>query len=359
MQVIDGYTAAANEHAKKVLEPFRLESAPPAKRQYKTPYPRQAKKVKEQKWKSTFDMPIQIKPIDDREAWFRHTHWKVKRDKVMIALRAAHATEKQLDAFVNCGADCVVEIEATTQQYRIRGQYCHNRHCEPCQKAKANLLAANLKEKLAEAKSFQYRFITLTLKHNDAPLREQIDRLNASFKKLRQTKFWKQSQTGGAAILEVKWKPGTRHWHPHLHIIAEGSFIRKQDLSDHWLKITGDSSIVDIRTLDSGKDAAHYVAKYVSKGTNDDVWDDTDASIEWIISLHNVRTAATFGRWRGFKLLAKSEQTGDWRPLGSLTKIVQLAFEGNEYYIRLVQQLEAEKQYNPHKPRLPKNKPPL
>jgi hypothetical protein len=48
--------------------------------------------------------------------------------------------------------------------------------------------------------------------------------------------------------------------------------MRKEDLSAAWHKATGDSMIVDIRAIASGKDVVHYVCKYITKGTSPQVW---------------------------------------------------------------------------------------
>jgi len=331
------------------------EPPPPPKKDAPRPERRRAEKKSDKSWK----VPYIVQPATEEETWFRHTHWAAKRRLVFAALKSAGTGTAALESFHNCGADCVVEIDPATKQYRLRATYCHNRHCEPCQRAKANLLAANLREKLNDGAEHQYRFITLTLKHNDEPLADQIHRLYDSFKKLRNSKFWKASQIGGAVVLEVKWKPETRHWHPHLHIIAEGDFMRKQDLSKHWGMITGDSFIVDIRSLNSGKDAAHYVAKYVSKGTNNEVWHDADAAQEWITAMKGVRTAATYGTWRGFKLLQHTKDKKTWKPIGLLRIIVQEARKGEPYYINLLDTLRESKQYDPHKKRKVKTDTPL
>ena len=133
-------------------------------------------------------------------------------------------------------------------------------------------MPANLKTKVGESPGNQFRFITLTLRHTDTPLADKLDRLTACFKKLRNSKCWKETQTGGAVMIEVKYDRDTGEWHPHLHIVAEGFFLHHQDLSAAWHAITTDSFRVDIRAIKTTKDAAFYVAKYVSKGSNDDVY---------------------------------------------------------------------------------------
>lgn len=293
-------------------------------------------------------------PATPEETWFRHHHWRDKRLKVYRALSSIGSSQKQLDNFDNCGAECVVEFHKEENRYRLRGSYCHSRHCEPCMKAKSNLLAANLRERLKDAATHQYRFLTLTLRHSQAPLCDQIKHLYTSFKKLRNSKLWKRSQRGGAAMLEVKWNPKTRKWHPHLHVVAEGNYIGKADLSEAWNKATGGSFIVDIRRLDKTKDVAFYVAKYVTKGTNSEVWEDSEAAAEWVTATKGVRTCATYGSWRGYKLLAKPPAKPGWSAVGLLRHVVQAAYRAEHWALHMLNALEDSFQYNPGKPRTPK-----
>jgi hypothetical protein len=343
--------------------PFQLSNPPPKppkpapfKRPPKEPEPTRREKELEHfmyNWTGGRDPSgrAYADPITPDEEWFRHHFWKEKRAKVLAALASAGTPTATLEAFTNCGAECIVEWNATEERYRIRGNYCHNRHCEPCMKAKASLLAANLRGKLEERPNELYRFVTLTLKHTDTPLLEQIKRLYASFTKLRSSKCWKQSQRGGAGMLEVKWDPATRQWHPHLHVVVQGGYLAKETLSAAWHHATGDSFIVDIRKLDARKDVAFYVAKYVTKGTNAEVWDDADAAAEWICATRGLRTCATFGTWRGFKLLAKPESKGAWLPVCRLGSLISRARAGDEAARETLEALRAEQQYNPHKAR--------
>lgn len=285
------------------------------------------------------------------ETRYRHQHWHDKRTLVQQALTAAAATPRQLEAFENCGSQCIVEYCKETQRYRTRANHCKNRHCAPCAAAKAAILAANLRDKLEGTVAGQYRFVTLTLKHTATPLADQIKRLYDCFRKLRACATWHNTQKGGAAILEIKWDPKTRQWHPHLHIVSEGRYIAQKLLAEEWHRITGDSFIVDIRPLHSGKDAAHYVSKYVSKGTNDAVWSDIDAATEWITATKGVRSAATYGTWRGFKLLARRADKNAWIPMGTLQTICNEARRGSIRCQQILKCLTEDNQYNPHRKR--------
>lgn len=285
------------------------------------------------------------------ETRFRHQHWEAKRALVFAALKAVDATPRQLEAFENCGSQCVIEYCKDTQTYRTRANHCKCRHCAPCAAAKAGILAANLRDKLEGNAVGQYRFVTLTLRHNDTPLTNQIARLYSCFRKLRKCAMWHKTQKGGCAILEVKWDPKTKQWHPHLHIVTEGRYMSQRELAEEWRAITGDSFVVDIRPLSSGKDAAHYVAKYVSKGTVDQVWTDPDAAQEWILATKGVRSASTYGTWRGFKLLARRPDKKEWVHIGLLTTIYADARAGSVRCKQILKCLTEDCQYNPHRRR--------
>jgi hypothetical protein len=335
---------------------FQLDPTPPPVKRKKPAAPTETAAAKaarrlQEKRNATLRVNYQSVPASREEEHFRHEHWKDKRRRVLQALKASGTGHHALDAFENCGADCIVEFDKEQQRYRMSANYCHCRHCEPCMKSKSQLLAANLQKAVTDSPNGQFRFITLTLKHTEQPLGEQLDRLNQCFKRLRNSKVWKETQHGGAAMLEVKYSQDTGEWHPHLHIVAEGIFLHHRDLSAAWLAITGDSFKVDIRVIKSARDAAFYVAKYVSKGTNDAVWYTDHIAVEWVTTMRGRRSCATYGTWRGLKLLEHPTDTGEWTKIGTLNEVVRRANEGEEWAIRLIDTLKRDCQYNPHRPR--------
>lgn len=245
---------------------------------------------------------------------------------MLQAMNGSGCSVQQIDAFQNCGAMARSEWSPSLQRRRLSAYYCHCRHCEPCARSKANKIAANLKKHLVNARANEFRLITLTLKHSADPLKEQIEKLYKSFRKLRSTKQWKKTQVGGAFILEVKWT-GTQ-WHPHLHLVSQGRFLDKFALSKLWHHATGDSFIVDLKVITRCEDAAHYVTKYITKSTSDSVWSDPDAAQEWILASKGLRTCNTFGSWRKFPLLSTADATRDWEIEDSLIRILDRAHAG-------------------------------
>ena len=166
-------------------------------------------------------------PATKDETEFRHSAWKDKREQVAAALAEAGTGANAMYNFLNCGAECIVCFDNEEKRYFLQGKYCHSRYCEPCMRAKANLLAANFREITEAAEKHTFRFLTLTLKHSDEPLTDQIAKLRKSFNALRKLPLWTNNCTGGCGILETKWMKDTGEFHPHLHVIMQGDPIKK------------------------------------------------------------------------------------------------------------------------------------
>jgi len=199
-------------------------------------------------------------------------------------------------------------------KYRISCDRCRDRFCVPCASERSRIVAANVHDHI---KDRTVRFITLTLRSSNAALDQCVSRLYDCFARLKRRKCWSCSQTGGAVFLEIKWSPDKQQWHPHLHIISEGKFLDVRELSMHWKCITGDSFIVDIRIVKQSKQAAQYVAKYASKGIGGAYMHDPAKLREAIKCLSGRRLLATFGDWRGLKLLEQKVED-DWECIGNL-----------------------------------------
>lgn len=176
---------------------------------------------------------------------------------------------------------------------------CRDRLCPLC----ARLRSRQVAERVAAAckQADDLRFITLTMRSSDEPLRVQLDRLYDCLRRFRRTDEWKQYVVGGVACVEVTWNAKRSQWHPHLHIIADGKFWPKPSLSRAWHAITGDSFIVDIKPVRSRKEAAAYVAKYASKPPQLGSWPD-DVVQDYAAAFHRRRMILTFGSMHGAKL---------------------------------------------------------
>ena len=151
--------------------------------------------------------------------------------------------------------------------------------CPLCAIRRGNKLLEKYLEKFLhltrENLSLQPVMLTYTVK-NGYDLRERTDHLFASLKRLRDRRRTVRAGNFGATewgkiaaavgSIEVTYGPKTG-WHPHCHIVALlDERIDYIQLSREWHEITGDSRIVDIRSL-RGEPASAFceVFKYALK----------------------------------------------------------------------------------------------
>lgn len=258
---------------------------------------------------------------------FRHNGWREDRQRVIQAFDRLMLHENRQLHFFACGSDAW--IERSVQQpniHRIRATYCRDRWCKPCSTERGRQIAAVLMHAIEPKRT---RLITLTLKHRDVGLRSQLDWLYKCFRRLRATRIWRRTQTGGAAILEVTYNADTQMWHPHLHILSVGTYIDQRALSIEWLRITGDSSIVDVRWVRNPTHAARYVTKYITKSVSSNVYRVDRALDEAILALKGRRMALTYGTWRGLQLRPKEPQ-GEWERVESFREYMVRLNRGEE-----------------------------
>jgi hypothetical protein len=355
--------ASASQKSKACSEPFKLESNPPprrkktqqersdeaaarSRRQYERQQARNERNAPKPK-PNPYRRPI----ATPDETEFRHKAWEEKRKAVYAALEASHVAINSLQAFSECGAECTIEYNREEGKYRLKASYCKSRWCEPCMRAKGNLMAQNLRDHVLGIGEEHIRFVTLTIRHTNLPLTQQIDNLLRWYKQLRATPIWKNSQHGGASTVEIKWNEKTQEWHPHLHILCEGVWMHQGELSDTWRDITGGSWEVKIEKLKKGKDMAWYLCKYVSKAVNDDVWQNPERAKEFVEALKGRRMCATFGCWRGVKLQAKPPQTGKWTRVATLNEVAAAFRRGETWAIKLLDKMWNEMRYDPSRQR--------
>jgi len=99
-------------------------------------------------------------------------------------------------------------------------------------------------------------FLTLTIKNIPdysfgkycvKDLREAFGKLRRRFKKI----------AGGFYVVQAT--NYGRGWHLHLHVLFDGSFILKDEISKIWRIVSGGSYIVDIKQVQSPKTAVRYL----------------------------------------------------------------------------------------------------
>jgi hypothetical protein len=183
------------------------------------------------------------------------------------------------------------------------------------------------------------RLLTLTLAASADPLREQLDRLKDCFRRLRRRKQWKRHVLGGIAVVEVTWSARSQAWHPHLHIVLDGSYWAQAAIANEWERVTGDSRICDIRRVPDRRALVRYVAKYVSKSQTPGSLPDR-RMVEWCHAIHGLRMAQTFGCLHGLQIDAdKSDQHGACEEIASVSLLADRADEGSTRALRLIRLL--------------------
>jgi Replication protein len=286
---------------------------------------------------------------------FRHSGWTKLRERVYRAMsyyaclsdRAAmddptpgsrkrntiFVSRNRVKAFERCGSDAwVLQSLDDPNRYKVTCNACRDRFCTPCSNERASHLRAKI---LGIIQGKQYRFVTFTLRTENEPLQAQLNRLYASFRKLRQRAFWKQRVEGGIAFCEVKWSERANRWHPHLHVLVHGRYIPQKELGQEWYQVTGDSWIVDVRAVKDDKKAADYVGKYATKGFHSSAVETDERLHEAMRCFFGRRFVIPFGDWKGFDPEDEPEKKG-WRIIESLHVLLSRVRNGDPNACRIL-----------------------
>lgn len=193
---------------------------------------------------------------------------------------------------------------------RVLANHCKQRWCPLCGAAKKTLIAHEISRWLPTTR--YPKMMTLTLKHTYEPLTDQINHLYSSFRKLRKTKLLTKNVPGGVWFFQITYNDKTETWHPHLHCLMSGNYVSLGKLSRLWLKITGDSKIVNIKLVDDFTSASHEVARYCARPSP--IKDLLKAQrIEIFTAMEGRRLCGTWGTARVLSLSRpESNEPGEW-----------------------------------------------
>jgi len=275
---------------------------------------------------------------------FRHSGWQSFRELTAKAL-ANFAPPARISRFWDCGSSAwVLKSSEGATRYRMASNRCRDRFCLPCHQENTRVVLCNLRQALA---GHCVRFLTLTLRSSDATLTECLDRAITSFRKLRSVPRIKQALKGGVYFFEVTRSKVTGQWHPHLHALFVGHYLPHELLKKHWLRITGDSFIVDVRGFKNSDAGIGYVAKYASKGVGCGLRPDDEGFAELAAAFHGRRLFSTFGCLRGIKLSAIPESDEHWEPVAPLWRILAEARAGSAQALEILRCLRRYNVPNP------------
>jgi len=275
-------------------------------------------------------------PACDVELAFRHGMWIADRDAVRAALVRANVPAARLERFDNCGAHCVVEYSPSAERYRVRASYCGDRFCLPCSTARAKKTMARM---LDWTQGCRVRFVTLTLKRSDQPLKSVLDRLLKAFKKLRRQEFWLRAVKAGTAVVEITRGAARDHWHVHLHVLTVGTWLPVDELRAGWEIASEGSTVVDVRLIRDHQVGVAYVAKYAGKGWDQSVLEDADALLESVVALRGRRLLVNFGEWYDRDDQLCKAQPTDWKFIGRIRFVYEDALAGKPWGIGVLRAL--------------------
>lgn len=202
-----------------------------------------------------------------------------------------------------------------TGEVRVGSNACHLRWCPVCSQSRRNYIAHSVAEWLGIAS--HPKFLTLTLKHTEAPLDFQVQQLYSFFRELRRRKEFKRCVTGGIWFFQIKKSKTDNLWHPHLHCIITGFYLQQRKLSQMWSQITYGSHIVDIRSIRDPQAAANDAARYAaSPGSLVDL--SHSDGCELVEAMNGRRICGTWGTGRVVSLRpAKQTDKDKWENIGS------------------------------------------
>lgn len=228
----------------------------------------------------------------DFQHWM-HRHHRITRMRVIDALERSRRSvdHKRHRKMLACGRHAHTVV-TTNGDAAIAHRPCRLRACPTCSVHHARRISDRITNAIEGIDHI--RFLTLTIKATAGPLSDRIDHLIDSYRRLRQTKIWSNTQRGAIGVIECTLNLQSQCYHPHLHIILDGQYVEHQGLKDAWAKATGDSSIVHIQSIPSRTAAAKYLAKYLGKDSNFDRWP-PGKILEWINAMHGRRTLLTCG----------------------------------------------------------------
>lgn len=220
-----------------------------------------------------------------------------------------------LDKWDACRKRAFFARHKQSGEVKVFSSACRLRWCSICANARRGFITHQVSDWIKKA-SYP-KFLTVTLKHSDAPLAHQITSLYNYYRKFRLSKFFRDSVPGGIWFFQIKRSKNTGQWHPHIHCVIEGKYMRQSKLSKLWEQITYGSKVVDIRPVRNLDKGAAEVARYASTPA-DLTTNNPDDYVELFNSLHHRRSCGTWGTAKGVSLRQpKATDANDWENIGS------------------------------------------
>jgi len=223
----------------------------------------------------------------------------------------------------NCRTSAWFVRHIETGKVSIIANHCSLRWCPLCAQARANYIRWSVSDWLQHAD--HPKFLTLTIKHSDKPLKEQVEKLYNSFRKLRKNKGFTRSVNGGVWFFQLCRNVQEGQWHPHLHCIITGEYIPVRYLKNLWHKITDDSHVLKLQTIVDPDRVAAEVARYASRPANLKNFKRKHA-VELYEAMHGKRLCGKWGLFTKVRLsVERNPDHKEWERIGSWAIVTEYA----------------------------------
>jgi len=183
-------------------------------------------------------------------------HWRQK-----VANELDYQGYREVDRFRDCGQEGWLDRCHACGKPRYVPKGCDIRICPICARRFAERMSAEILgawKKIPRKTAWSAKHITLTVK-TDGDLRKALDRGYKAVSGLWRT-FLKRPGSGMVVSAEF----GPENGNLHFHCFYYGPFIAHAELSNRWLELTGDSSVVYVRRVFNYK-GVREVLKYACK----------------------------------------------------------------------------------------------
>lgn len=215
----------------------------------------------------------------------------------------------------NCRSTAWFVRNIESGEVRVAANSCHLRWCPVCSDSRRAYLSRSVSEWVDQQS--HPKFLTLTIKHSNAPLSFQIDNLYRFFRLLRKRRDFDKSVPGGFWFFQIKKSKNSQQWHPHLHCLISGRYIPHSRLVSMWKDITFNSTVIDIRPIRDPAKASNDAARYAAcPGSLSGL--PFDDALELVESMHGRRICGTWGTARSVSLRPPTSiDKSEWETVGN------------------------------------------
>lgn len=228
------------------------------------------------------------------------------------------------EALLKCRTRAWFVRNKTDGSVRVASNSCRLRWCPVCAQSRQNYIRHSVHEWFQTAD--HPKFLTVTVKHSQECLTDQINKLYNAWRKLRRDPFVTSNCTGGLWFFQLCWNPERHEWHPHIHAIVTGKYMDYKLLRKRWLEYTGDSQVLVIKTIKDPKQIGNYVARYAARPCQLSTLPLKEA-VEAMTCLYGRRIAGSWGNARIVSFRPKRvpdpenfEYMGSWSTIHHLAK---------------------------------------